>query len=139
MEWTAAFSLGIEEIDRQHKELLRLFSMIEEAIAKDEGWSAIHYGLVEVKNIAQFHFRFEEALMRLYGFPGLTDHGEAHQAIMQKLTATEQESLQSDAKQEMLKFFRDWLFSHIRDDDRAYAEFILGGARVVTAGESESG
>lgn len=135
MEWNADNSVGIEEIDRQHRELFRLFGLIKEAIATDQGWSAIHYGLVEVKRFALFHFQFEEALMRLYGFPECTQHAEAHETMLQKLESTEHKSLQETTKEEILKFLRDWMVDHIQGADRSYARHILDGARVVVPPE----
>jgi hemerythrin len=132
MEWSADHSVGIEEIDRQHKELLRLFALIKEAIATDQGWSAIHYGLVEVKRFALFHFQFEEALMRLYGFADCDRHAEAHGGTCKKcciLESTAHESLQDSTKEEILKFFSDWLVDHIQGADRSYARHILEGAK----------
>jgi hemerythrin len=135
MEWSADHSVGIEEIDRQHKELLRLFSIIKEAIANDQGWSAIHYGLVEVKRFAHFHFQFEEALMRLYGFAECAQHTATHEKMLHRLESTEHESLQESTKEEILRFFRDWLVDHIHGADRSYARHILEGAKVVVPRE----
>lgn len=136
MIWLSAYSVGIAEIDVQHKELVRLFSNVEESIVTDQGWSAIHYGIVELTGCAQFHFRFEEALMRLYGFPGCGPHSEEHGKIMHKLAATSHESLRADAKEEMLMFFKEWLINHILGTDRFYAQYILSGARVVVPDET---
>ncbi len=131
MEWKADYSVGIEEIDRQHKELLRLFGVIKDAISADEGWSTIHFGLVEVKRFAHFHFEFEEALMRLYGFAGRDEHTATHQQMLHRLESTEHDSLQESTKEDILKLFRDWLVEHINGADRSYAHHILAGAGVV--------
>jgi hemerythrin len=131
MEWSPEYSVGIEEIDRQHKELLRLFAVIKNAIAADQGWSTVHYGLVEVKRFAHFHFQFEEALMRLYGFDGYEEHTAAHEKMLHTLESTAHESLQESTKEEILKFLRDWLVDHIHGADRSYARHILDGARVM--------
>lgn len=131
MEWSPEYSVGIEEIDRQHKELLRLFAVIKNAIASDQGWSTIHYSLVEVKRFAHFHFQFEEALMRLYGFDGYEEHMAAHEKMLHTLESTAHESLQESTKEEILKFLRDWLIDHIHGADRSYARHILEGANVV--------
>ncbi|MCX7166838.1 MAG: bacteriohemerythrin [Rhodocyclales bacterium] len=131
MEWRSIYSVGIEEIDNHHKQLLRHFSSIEDAIATSQGWSAIHYGIVEARQFADFHFRFEEALMRLYGYAECDEHAEAHRKILQKIEDIEQSTLQADAAEGLLKFFRDWLLNHIQHADRGYAQHILMGAKVV--------
>ena len=107
--------------------------MIKDAITADEGWSTIHFGLVEVKRFADFHFRFEEALMRLYGFAGCEEHTTTHRKMLHRLASTEHDSLQESTKEDILKFLRDWLVEHINGADRAYAEHIFSGAGVVPA------
>jgi len=131
MEWRAEYSVGIEEIDKQHQELLRLFSCVEEAVVRNQGWSAIHYSLVEVRQFTEFHFKFEEALMRLYGYPGSAEHAEAHRQILGDVVDIEQASVRTDAKEGLLAFYRHWLITHIQDADRAYAEHIVNGGKVV--------
>lgn len=131
MQWSAAYSVGIEEIDNQHKELLRLFSIVENAVLMKQGWSTIHYGLIAVRDYAQFHFKFEEALMRLYGFPESAGHGKAHEQILKRAEVVERASLQTNTEEEVTRFFRDWLIEHIQGADRAYAQFILAGAPLV--------
>ena len=46
MEWKDDYSIGILEIDDQHKLLMRGFSAIEEAIVRNSGWSDTHYAIV---------------------------------------------------------------------------------------------
>lgn len=135
MQWKPAYSVGIEEIDSQHKELLRLFSIVEEAAGDNQGWSAMHFGLLEVKRFAQFHFRFEEALMRLYGFADYENHAESHGQIVQKMEIVEGNVLRGEARNEVVRFFRDWLVAHIQGTDRSYAQHVLSGAKVVVAKE----
>lgn len=135
MEWRAEYSVGIVEIDSQHKELLRLFSCVEEAVVTRQGWSAIHYGLVEVRQFTQFHFKFEEALMRLYGYTDSAEHAEAHRKILREVVGIEQASVQKHAEEGVLTFFRNWLTDHIQGADRSYSDHILKGGKVVVPGE----
>lgn len=137
MQWRTEYSVGIEEIDSHHKELLRLFSSIEEMIASGQRWSVIHYRIVEVRQFAQFHFKFEEALMRLFGHPEFEEHAEAHSQILQQVEIVERESLHEDSKEGLLLFFRNWLIGHIQGSDRSYAQHILKGAKVVVPQEFE--
>jgi len=139
MQWSDTYSVGIEEIDNQHKELLRLFSIVEHAVQMKQGWSTIHYGLIEVRAFAQFHFKFEEALMRLYGFPDTVDHGQAHERILKRTEVVERASLQIDAEEKVMNFFRDWLIDHIQGADRGYAQYILAGAILVPPRQADQG
>ena len=131
MIWKDTYSLGIEEIDNQHKELLRLFSVVQDALIGGKGWAEIHYALLAVIDFARFHFQFEEALMRLYACPDREAHGKAHQRFLAQASGIAGESLKDRTREDVAEFFRDWLASHIQGADRGYAEHILAGAKVV--------
>lgn len=133
MEWKDSYSLGIAEIDSQHKGLLRKFTAIENAITSKKGWSVVHYAVVELRKQASAHFQFEEALMRLFGFPQpeLIAHNKEHEFFFVKLDEIERHSLKDSAEQDMINFLRSWLTNHISGTDRAYAGYILAGAQVV--------
>ena len=134
MEWKDDYSIGILEIDDQHKLLMRGFSAIEEAIVRNSGWSDTHYAIVELIKIAHIHFTFEEALMRIFGFPGTEPHQKEHEHFFAKLDNIERLALKETAKIEIVTFMQDWLATHILANDRAYAKHILSGAQVVRSG-----
>jgi hemerythrin len=131
MKWKDEYSVGIEEIDSQHKELLRLFSVVEDAVKVGQGWSAIHFSILAVTDAARFHFRFEEALMRLYAYPGLEKHRKSHLEILAKADRIVAESLQNNTSDEVATYFRNWLVAHIQGSDRSYSQHILSGATVA--------
>ena len=54
MKWNEEYSLGIEEIDSQHKELLRLFSIVQDEVRTEQRWSSIHYSIVEIMTSRNF-------------------------------------------------------------------------------------
>lgn len=131
MEWKDEYSVGIEEIDNQHKKLLLLFSAVQDAVNAGKGWSAIHFSILEVTDFARFHFRFEEALMRLYAFPDYESHSKAHLKILAEADRLVGESLRDDTSDKVAKFLRDWLIDHIQGSDRSYALHIFSGATVA--------
>ncbi len=130
MEWQDKFSLGIKEIDAQHRKLIGFFSSVMAAIEEDLGWSEIHYRIVALRNFAAFHFEFEEAMMRLFGLDANDAHAESHQQFFVKLSAIEQTSILAEVKREMVALELDWLFGHILTEDRDYAHRILAGATI---------
>ena len=134
MEWKDDYSIGILEIDDQHKLLMRGFSAIEEAIVRNSGWSDTHYAIVELIKTAHMHFTFEEALMRIFGFPGTKPHQKEHERFFAKLDNIERLALKETAKIEIVTFMQDWLATHILANDRAYAKHILSGAQLVRSG-----
>ena len=134
MEWKDEYSLGILEIDNQHKLLMNSFSVIEESIKLDLGWSNTHYAIVELIKVAHMHFAFEEALMRMFGYPGSDAHKKEHQSFFDDLENIEHLALKETARIEIVDFMKNWLASHILVNDRGYANHIFSGARLIRSG-----
>ncbi|OIR19227.1 bacteriohemerythrin [mine drainage metagenome] len=131
MEWKDEYSIGIQEIDDQHKLLLRSFTAIEESIRSDQGWSNTHYAILELNQLASMHFTFEEALMKMFGYPETEAHKREHQRFFAEMGRIERHSLNKSAEVEMVQFLRSWLTTHILGSDRSYARHIFSGAQVV--------
>jgi len=133
MKWKNEYSLGIQEIDNQHKQLLHSFSVIEDAINLNPGreWASIHYSIVELQHLARMHFSFEESLMRLFGYPKTKEHSSEHEYFFVKIREIESHSIRNSMELEMLEFLRVWLTKHILGIDRDYARHILSGAVIV--------
>ncbi len=136
LNWKDEYSLGIQEIDDQHKLLLHAFSAVEDTIKQDKGWSSIHFSIVELKALARMHFSFEEALMRLFGFQDIKEHSSEHEHFFVKLEEIENHSLRNSLGAEILEFLHEWLTKHIRGIDNNYAPYILSGASVVRSDAS---
>ncbi len=135
MEWKEEYSVGIPEIDKQHKLLLGCFTDIEASIKSDQSWSNTHYAIIKLSQVAQMHFSFEEAIMRMFGYPGKEGHSKEHQRFINTLNNFETQSLKRSAeaktKIEMVQFLQDWLTTHILVSDRGYVEHISSGAQIV--------
>lgn len=134
MEWKDEYSVGILEIDDQHKLLLRSFTAIEESIRLDQGWSNTHYAILDLNQLARMHFTFEEAIMHMFGYPETEAHQNEHQQFFSRMASIERHSLKKSAEVEMVQFLRSWLTMHILGSDRGYAKHIFSGAQVVRSG-----
>lgn len=131
MRWKNEYSLGIQEIDDQHRLILSSFSVIEEAITQNQSWSSVHFGIVRLRELARIHFAFEEALMRLFAYPEAKEHRSEHEHFFTELAEIENNSLRNATEGQLLEFLREWLTSHILKTDAGYARHILSGATVV--------
>ncbi len=131
MEWKHEHSIGIQEIDDQHRKLIEIISRIERAIKLQRGWREIIYDIVDLRVFARSHFEFEEGLMRMYGYKEYQKHADDHKYFFKRLAEIESKSTYDLAESEILKFLRDWLKEHILVEDKDYAELILSDAPVV--------
>jgi hemerythrin len=128
INWKDEFSVGVEEMDNQHK---KLFTMINRLIEEQKQLTdpkTIAELLTEMTDYAQEHFRAEEYLMAEYGFNRKVEQEKQHQAFIDKTISFYSASdigpnILSNA---LLDFLSEWLVDHILKEDMMYKDFFLG-------------
>lgn len=125
MKWKQELSVGIEEIDEQHKTLADCVTLVENAVIGRERWLAVHSALIRAADFARIHFAVEESLMRIHAFPGLEAHIAAHRQFSGHLEELQRRSLTTDVSEEMIAFIRGWLEQHVPTLDKQYAQHFL--------------
>jgi hemerythrin len=125
-QWTDEYSVGIPEIDEQHKALFDLIDKIHTAILEHKGTSACVEVLDELVDYTRIHFALEQSLMHMGHYPDYKAHCALHRDLV-----TEVESMQSKIHSgsaaisfELLHFLRNWLTKHIMGEDKKYAAFF---------------
>lgn len=131
LNWDDSFTVGIDEIDHQHKLLLDYFSLLLDAIAMGGRWSDVHFPLVQLREYAYSHFGKEESLMRMSDYPGTEEHCESHRKIIQGLDALEKDSLHKNITEEATAFLQNWLIGHIMHADKDYARHFANGGKII--------
>ncbi len=109
MKWKQEFSVGIQEIDEQHKTLADCVTSVETSVVGRERWLEVHSALIRAADFARIHFAVEESLMRIHACPGLEEHIAAHRRFSNHLEELKHKSLTVDVSEEMISFIRGWL------------------------------
>jgi hemerythrin len=125
--WTEEFSVGVFEMDRQHKKLIGMLNRLinePEAQTQSETISDLLSGMIAY---AREHFRDEEALMAEYGYPFKDQQMEQHKAFVKKTVdfCSAVEVGVDSVPQVMLDYLKDWLIQHILQQDMGYKTFFL--------------
>ncbi len=118
--WQAVFSIGVDEIDSQHRKLIELVATMD----SNDG-AGNEEALDEVLNYASRHFADEEAFMARIGYPDLPTHRIEHKLLTRILAAhrREFESGKTDLNAFKRFVFR-WVVDHVVDDDRRIGLFV---------------
>jgi hemerythrin len=132
IEWTDKLSVRVREIDDQHKKLIRLLNVLNDAIQSGKGKHVLENTLRELADYTVYHFQTEEKYMKQFGYAGFIPHKVAHDEFAKKVLAH-----QADLKENklveplaLMAFLRVWVTNHIMDMDRQYSEtFIKGGLK----------
>lgn len=121
--WSDAYSLGLPEIDDQHKVLIDLINQLWDAIIKRARPEEMLTIVEELEKYTISHFGAEETFMRMTGYPEFDRHKKFHDDFVARIGA-EKKVVQAGGhlSLELLKYLRDWLINHILVADKAYAE-----------------
>ncbi len=127
IEWTPRLSLGVEEIDNDHKKLFAVIHKVMDLTQQEEEAKARHAcreGIKYFKNYTIEHFQREEAFMRSLNYSGYERHIKIHEDMCTRvLPALEAELEKQDYSMESVRHFLGvcvaWLSTHIKMEDVA--------------------
>ena len=126
LQWSEQFSVGIPEIDEQHKILFDLIDKIHVAILEHKGSAACGEVLDELVDYTRIHFGLEQSLMHIGKYPDYEAHCALHRELVDSVVAMQQKihSGKVSISFELLHFLRTWLIKHILGEDKKYAAFL---------------
>jgi hemerythrin len=126
LTWTDRYSVGVKEIDDQHKQLIGMINDLHAAMLSMQGKEALTNVLHKLANYCVSHFSLEEKLMSDNGYPGYAEHKDKHV----KMTIKVQElvgavkSGKSTITIDVMNFLKNWLDMHIMGTDKQYGPFL---------------
>lgn len=129
-EWKETYSVGINEIDEQHKRLFEIGREVSDLLGV--------YGVKDVKeevelaiesliDYTKYHFEFEEKLMEKYSYPDLEIHKEEHLEFVENIINLKNELKEGheiDVILGSMAFIAEWIFKHIAKSDAEYSRYI---------------
>jgi len=125
-EWNESLSVGVAEMDNQHKGLYALLSDLFQAMSQGKGNEALERVLGGLLTYTRTHFAAEERLMAAHGYPGLAAQKSAHEAFAARVAQTAASLRQGQTVMSVSvgSFMREWLTRHIQGTDKQYAAFF---------------
>jgi hemerythrin len=124
--WSKILSVGVDEIDEDHRKLLNIFNILNHAVIDGEPPEYLAAILKELINCTVWHFSHEERLMLKHYFDGAEAHKAAHQELIKAARELQQTILQSDQPiaEEHLAFLERWLTEHILTADLRLGAYL---------------
>ena len=125
-EWDDEYSVGIVEIDEQHKKLLVMISEFYEAVKIDRE-EAFAYLLDSIVDYVNKHFSTEERYMDTYKYPDAASHKEEHAEFKDRILAVKEklENGQQIVTLDTTRMLRHWVKDHVLGTDKEYSEFFI--------------
>lgn len=127
LTWTNALSVGIEELDEQHKELVSIINKTHELTVNKKDGEKLKLLLEELVEFARIHFSTEDNYFKQWEYPYANEHDIEHEKLLLKalqfldrFNETEGISLSS----EFLELLKDWLENHLKKHDFKYRDYV---------------
>lgn len=126
IEWTQELSVGVEEIDGQHKKLVNLINLLHDSMKIGKGRDVLGQVLNELADYTVYHFETEEKLLMKYMYPSYAMHKKEHNELTKRVQEIKAKFEQGDTALtvEFMGFLKDWLNNHILQDDKKYSAFL---------------
>ncbi|OHC64556.1 MAG: hypothetical protein A2045_06180 [Rhodocyclales bacterium GWA2_65_20] len=128
-EWRNIFSVGHEDIDRQHQQLFAIANELYDAVRERSDVSAesLENALKKLCAYTRQHFEEEERLLQAARYPDFDRHKKSHDLLLGKVEEFEARFRSGEAEiaTELLPFLvGEWLSHHIAFEDMQYAPYL---------------
>ena len=127
MPWSAKFQTRLEEVDIQHRELVRLVNLLHKAMRLQKGSAEVGAVLNELAQYTVSHFKHEEELFKKYDYPDYDAHKKIHEELVGRVTDFQEafKAGKATVSMDLMDFLKNWLNDHILKTDMAYAPYLI--------------
>lgn len=121
-KWSEQYSVGVLEVDSQHKHLVSLINGLHEVMKRGADQAEIEALLQDLLAYTNFHFAAEEKLMALAHYPDLAAHKAKHASMRQEVQRllTAAKTGGASVSITLMSFLKNWLSRHIEGTDKEY-------------------
>ncbi len=128
IQWREELSVGVPEIDEQHKEMFarinRIIRVMREQGSVEEVVSTVDF----MERYAKEHFSAEEKLMVMHDYPAQEKHERQHEYFRVQTAALKMKLADKGPSEVLLrevqKLLVKWFAEHIDNIDRALGRFL---------------
>jgi len=128
ISWDDTWSVGLTEIDDDHKKLVHILQTLFGALITSQGVEYLGTIIKELLDYTEYHFEHEKMILKSKQYPNLEDHNECHNQLIEQVKTYcqiikdqhETEELSDD----VFEFLKHWLVDHILDKDFLYKPYL---------------
>jgi hemerythrin len=125
MAWKEDYSVGIQDIDKQHMRLIELVNKVHESMSVGKSKDVLDQVFEELIDYTKTHFTYEENLLVRISYPGSNAHKSLHTELVARVLGYKQRIDKGELgiSIDVMKFLKDWLNDHILVEDKKYGRF----------------
>lgn len=127
IDWNyAMYSVGVEEIDDQHKKLIDLINLLHAHMKEGKGKDIILTVFDELKKYTIYHFSKEQYMMVHHNYTDFDLHKQEHDKFIADINDLLNQY--KEGKREVTfntyDFMKNWLINHIQESDKKLGAFL---------------
>ena len=129
--WDESLIIGNKEIDDDHKKLIDMVGLVEQALESDVEPDELTRILHDLDNFTVEHFRREERIMQQINYPGFQQHFKEHKDLIARFTALKNDIIINLKKRQhfeeseaLIDMLRHWLIDHVINEDRLIKPYL---------------
>jgi hemerythrin len=119
--WDPSFSVGVEQLDRQHEAIFRRLAEVQDSLA-EAGAEGVRRGVASLREESAFHFRAEEEFLSGLRYPRLVQQEVQHRQFLRRLDDLDAHPETCSAS--ALDGLGSWLAGHMVGLDGEYAQWM---------------
>ena len=126
LKWNDILSVGVDEIDDDHRKLVDLFNMLGHSVTEEDNPEYLSAVLEELISCTIWHFKHEERLMVKYGYEDTAAHQSDHQDLIDGARELQQKIMEAGNRvaKEDIEYLEHWLTEHILTSDMRLGAFL---------------
>ncbi len=138
IQWGDHFSVGIPEIDAQHKAIFDLGTRIYEKWRAGVGVVALRPFVDKLASLLPAHFSYEERRLAEAGYVDLDQHAAEHRSMLKDFAVIRERFHALDDGREVrggsllapgwpiMQFFLEFTVGHVMNGDMSYSQALAG-------------
>ncbi|MCX8070153.1 MAG: bacteriohemerythrin, partial [Thermodesulfovibrionales bacterium] len=127
--WSEKLSVGVQIIDNQHQELIRLINNMISSVLKGQGETQVGEAIDFLNNYIVVHFNAEEQIMINSNYPEYGLHIKQHLYFIEKTndfkTRFDKKGVDSGLLIDLNREIVKWLVNHICKSDKRLGEYLI--------------
>ena len=129
MMWNDKMSVGVAEIDAEHKTLVSMLNDLYDGVQSGHGKEALGKILDGLIAYTAGHFQHEERLFTQTAYPAAAAHKKEHDDLTKQVLdvqAKYKSGATGTLSLEVMNFLKNWLVTHIQGSDKKYGPHLNG-------------
>jgi len=124
--WDEKYSVGVRELDNQHKVLIDLLNELYDAMNTGKSSEILGKIINKLVDYTRTHFSTEERYMSTHGYPDFASQQREHKMFTDKVITFKNDfdSGKVAMTVSITSFLKNWLVEHISGSDKKYAAFF---------------